>query len=82
MRGRVYVGYKKHKQKKTKKLKKQGPNSLLMEVDQFDQFTGEKIGTRFYRVDLEQAYRTRDNLQQMLDDITELIADMEAELAE
>jgi hypothetical protein len=67
MRGRVYVGYKNHKKKKTKRLRKQGPQSVLMEVDSFDQFTGEKINSRFVRVRL---------------DITELIADIKAILAE
>ena len=82
MRGRVHIGYKKHKDKKNKRLIKQGPKNVVMEVDTFDQFTGEKTGSRFVRVKLEEAIQTRDHLQQQVDDINELIADVEALLAE
>ncbi|MCK5613591.1 hypothetical protein KAR91_67600 [Candidatus Pacearchaeota archaeon] len=82
MRGRVHIGYIKHKQKKTKRLIKQGPRSVMMEVDNFDQSTGEKISSRFVRVRIDEAIRTRDHLVQQVDDINELILDVEALLAD
>ena len=82
MRGRVHIVYIKHKQKKTKRLIKQGPRSVMMEVDNFDQSTGEKISSRFVRVRIDEAIRTRDHLVQQVDDINELILDVEALLAD
>jgi len=79
---RIYIGYKKHKNRKTKKLLKQGPNNVLMEVTLFDQHTGDKTNSRFVRVKLDDAIRTRDLLQAQLDDVTELITDVQALLAE
>ena len=81
MRGRVYVGYKLHKKKKSKRLKKLGSKAAIMEMDQFDRFTGEIVGTKIVRVKIEEAYRTRDHIAQQLEDIEELIADLEKLLA-
>ena len=80
MRQRIHIGYKLHKQKKTKRLVKHGAGRVTMETDRFNPHTGEKIGTQLIRLNMSDAIQTRDALAAQLADITELIIDMEAVL--
>ena len=82
MRNRIHIGYKLHKKKKTKRLIKHGELLVTMETDRFNPHTGEKLGTQLVRLNMPDAIRTRELLASQLEDITELIADMEAVLAD
>ena len=81
MHNRIHIGYKEHKEKKSKRLTKHGEHLVTMETDRFNPHTGEKLGTSFVRLNMPDAVRTRDILASQLADITQLITDMEEVLA-
>ena len=82
MSGRIHLGYKDHKEKNKKRLTKHGESLVTMEIDRFNPHTGEKLGTKFVRLNMADTIRNRDILASQLADITELIADMEEVLAQ
>lgn len=74
---RLHLNYKNHKAKKMKKLFKQN-KMPMMEIATFDQFTGEALTPRVYRVRPDQLKIKQQRLTQELEDLNELIADLDA----